>query len=159
MGMAITANLLEAFLKCRTKCFLRARGEVETDNTHANWVRSKNEAFRCEGIRRLVGGAATDNGATAKESTDSGRLGHLDLVPDYTAKSENLQSCCHAVERIPSAGQGRTAQFVPIRFVFSDKVTRHDKLLLAFDALILSKMLGRKVTFGRIVHGDDYTSR
>src|SRR5260370_7283371 len=142
MGMAITANLLEAFLKCRTKCFLRARGEVETDNTHANWVRSKNEAFRCEGIRRLVGGAATDNGATAKESTDSGRLGHLDLVPDYTAKSENLQSCCHAVERIPSAGQAPTAQVVPILFLFTATPPPHDKLFLPFHALTLSNMLG-----------------
>jgi predicted RecB family nuclease len=49
-------------------------------------------------------------------------------------------------------------QFAPIHFVFSNKLTRHDKLLLAFDALVISKALGREVTPGRIVHGDDHVT-
>ena len=36
--MDITANLLDAFVKCPTKCYLRARGEVETGNAYADWV-------------------------------------------------------------------------------------------------------------------------
>jgi len=86
----------------------------------------------------------------------SGRLNALAL--DFVARSENLQCSCHAVERIPSAGRGRAAQFVPIRFVFSNKLSRHDKLLLAFDALVISKVLGREVTLGRIVYGDDHVA-
>jgi len=74
---------------------------------------------------------------------------------DFVAESENLRCSCDAVERIPSAGRGRVAEYIPIRFVFRNKLTRHDKLLLAFDAFALSKALGRKVTVGRIVHGDD----
>jgi hypothetical protein len=46
-------------------------------------------------------------------------------------------------------------QFVPIHFVFTNKLTRHDKLLLAFDALGLAKALGREVNLGRIIHGDE----
>ena len=59
------------------------------------------------------------------------------------------------MERIPSAGRGRAAQFVPIRFAFSNKLTRPDKLLLAFDALVISRVLGREVTLARIIYGDD----
>jgi predicted RecB family nuclease len=62
------------------------------------------------------------------------------------------------VERIPASGRSHPAQFIPIRFVFSNKLTRDDKLLLAFDALVISKMLGREVTLGRIVHGDDHVT-
>lgn len=156
--MAITtATLLEAFLKCPTKCFLRAIGEVETGNAYAEWVRTRSDAFRGEGIRRLVADVAPDHYATGIERIE-GRLGHLNLVIDFLAQSENLQSSCHAVERIPSAGRGQAAQFVPIRFVFSNKFTRHDKLLLAFDALVISKVLGREVTLGRIVYGDDHVT-
>ena len=36
-----------------------------------------------------------------------------------------------------------------------NKLTRSDKLLLAFDALVLSEMLGRKVSLGKIIHGDN----
>ena len=60
------------------------------------------------------------------------------------------------VARAPSAGRGKAAKFIPIRFVWANKVGRHDKLLLAFDALALSKMLGRDVPAGKIIHGDDH---
>src|ERR1700680_4447725 len=92
---------------------------------------------------------------TGTAASESGALAQWQLALDFVARSENFAVSCHAVERIPSAGRGRAAQFVPIRFVFSNKLTRHDKLLLAFDALVISKVLGREVTLGRIVYGDD----
>src|ERR1700680_3889484 len=93
---------------------------------------------------------------TGTAASESGRSAQWRLALDFVAQSENLRCSCHAVERIPSAGRGRAAQFVPIRFVFSNKLNRHDKLLLAFDALVISKVLGREVTLGRIVYGDDH---
>ena len=154
--MAVTTDLVEAFLKCPTKCFLRARAEVETGNAYADWVRTESDVFRSEGIKRLVAGVAADKCATGTAATESGRSAQWQLALDFVARSENLRCSCHAVERIPSAGRGRAAQFVPIRFVFSNKLNRHDKLLLAFDALVISKVLGREVTLGRIVYGDDH---
>jgi predicted RecB family nuclease len=157
--MAITTDLVAAFLKCPTKCFLWACAEVDTGNAYADWVRTESELFRSEGIKRLVAGVAPDKCATGTAATVSGRSAQWQLALDSTARSENLRSSCHAVERIPSAGRGRAAQFVPIRFVFSNKLTRHDKLLLAFDALVISEVLGGEVTLGRIVHGDDYITQ
>jgi hypothetical protein len=61
----------------------------------------------------------------------------------------------HAVERIPSEGRGQSPKFVPIPYYFSNKLTRDHKLLLTFDALVLSEMLDRKVGIPKIIHGDD----
>ena len=47
---------------------------------------------------------------------------------------------------------------IPIRLVFTNKPTRDDKLLLAFDALVMSKVLNREVALRRIVYGDDYVT-
>jgi predicted RecB family nuclease len=69
-----------------------------------------------------------------------------------------LESRLHAVERVPSEGRGKPAQFVPIRFVFRNKLTKDDRLLLAFDALVLSQVLGREVSLGKIIHGDDHAT-
>jgi hypothetical protein len=68
---------------------------------------------------------------------------HLGI--DFAVQSQNLQCSCHGVAQIPSAGRGRTAQFFPIRFVFRNKLHRDDKLLLAFDARVLSEVLRRGV--------------
>jgi hypothetical protein len=62
------------------------------------------------------------------------------------------------VEQIPSAGRGRTAQFVPIRFVSRNKLHLGDKLLLAFDARVLSEALSREAGLGKIVYGENYAT-
>jgi predicted RecB family nuclease len=62
------------------------------------------------------------------------------------------------VEQIPSPGRGRTVQFVPIRFVFRNKLNGDDKLLLAFDARVLSEVLSREVGLGKIVYGENYAT-
>ena len=67
-----------------------------------------------------------------------------------------LKSELHAVERVPAETQAKPVQFIPIRFLFTNKVGKEDKLLLAFDAFVLSEMLEREVCLGKIIHGDDH---
>ena len=69
-----------------------------------------------------------------------------------------MESHIDTVERIPSEGRGKAAQFIPIRFIFRNKLTKDDKLLLAFGAFVLSEMLGRDVRLGKIIHGDDHAT-
>ena len=55
-------------------------------------------------------------------------------------------------------GRGKPPQFIPIRFLFTNKLSKDDKLLLALDAFALSKSLGREVSAGRIIYGDDHAT-
>jgi predicted RecB family nuclease len=71
----------------------------------------------------------------------------------------NVESRLHAVERIPEKGPGNPAQFLPIRLVFTNKLGKNSKLLLALDALVLSETLGRKISLGKIIHGDHHSMR
>jgi predicted RecB family nuclease len=156
--MIITNDLVETFLKCPTKCFLRSRGEAGTGNAYAAWVRTKNDVFRIEGTKRLVAGVAPDKCAIGTQATEGSlKPAQWHLGIEFTVQSQNLQCFGHAVEQIPSAGRGRTAQFVPIRFVFRNKLNRDDKLLLAFDARVLSEEPSREVGLGKIVYGENYS--
>src|SRR5204862_482998 len=76
----------------------------------------------------------------------------------YRSMHNAHQHSCKYDERVPSEGRGKAAQFLPIRFVFRNKLTTDDKLLLAFDAFVLSKTLGREVSLAKIIHGDDYVT-
>ena len=55
-------------------------------------------------------------------------------------------------------GRGKSAQFIPIRFVFTNKLGKDEKLLLAFDAFVLSEILGREISLGKIIHGDNQST-
>src|ERR1035438_9460786 len=180
--MKIMPSLLEAFMKCPIKCWLRAKSETPSGNTYAEWVQSQDESFRATETERLLAGTppgesarapAAENLKTAKwqfavDIPVCIELGSSRGDKAQTSPPENSQSpltsaatfetCLHAVERIPSAGRGQPAQFLPIRFIYRNKLTKDDKLLLAFDAFVLSEMLGRTVSLGRIIHGDDHAT-
>ena len=48
--------------------------------------------------------------------------------------------------------------FCPVRFVPNAKLTRLDKLAVAFDALALSRLTGGPPLIAKILHGPDYTT-
>ena len=52
--MKITPDLFEAFLKCATKCWLRATGEAASGNTYAEWLKEQNETYRVAETNRLL---------------------------------------------------------------------------------------------------------
>jgi predicted RecB family nuclease len=158
MVMKITPHLFEAFLKCATKCWLRSKGEPSTGNEYADWFRSQNESYRTEGIKRLVASFSPIECVTNPANAENPKMAKWRLAVDFAAKSQNLESTIHAVDRVPSEGRGKAATFIPIRFIFTNKLTRDDKLLLAFDDLVLSELLGRGSGVGKIIHGDNHAT-
>jgi predicted RecB family nuclease len=153
--MTITSQLFEAYLKCPTKCWLRNAGENATGNAYAAWVQAKIDACRVEGINRLVAEVPDAERVTASP-TKSLKTATWRMAADLPVRAPNIGTRIPIVERAPSAGRGKAAQFIPIRFAWANKVGRDDKLLLAFDALALSEMLGRDVPAGKIIYSDDH---
>lgn len=159
--MKITPNLFHAYLKCPTKCWLLAAGEASTDNPYAEWVKSQTDSYRTTATERMVGASPTD-ALVRSPGAENLKAAQWRLATSLTAQAQidsaSLESELHAVERIPSAGRGKAAQFVPIRFIFRNKLTTDDKLVLAFDAFVLFEMLGREISLGKIIHGDDHAT-
>ena len=153
--MKITPHLFEAFLKCPAKCWLRAANETPAGNAYAQWSAERSDAFRTEGIKRLVAEARDDECAVAP-AAENLKLAAWRLAVEVHAQAANIETRIAAIERESSAGRGKPAQFIPIRFAWPIKLGRHEKLLLAFDALALSVTLGREVAAGKIIHGDDH---
>lgn len=155
--MKITSLLFEAHIKCPTKCWLRFTGEPVTGNPYAQWVRSHNESYRDAAIKRLQSERPRDDCAFAPTpenlKTSQWRLGF-----DFFATSQNLEARLQAIERVPVEARSKSARFIPIRFVLTNKLGKDEKLLLAFDALVLSEAFGCEVNVGKIIHGDNYAT-
>jgi predicted RecB family nuclease len=159
--MKITTEVFEAYLKCPTKCWLRATGEPSTGNTYAEWVKAQDGSYRAINTEQLVNGSPM---VAALRSPDPETLkaAQWRLASSLSVQAQMdsivVESELHILERVPSEGRGKAAQFIPIRFIFRNKLTPADKLLLAFDAFMLSEVLGREVTLGKIIHGDDHAT-
>ena len=156
--MNITSKLFEAYLKCPTKCFLRSRGEAGAGNEYADWVPAQTEFYRYDRIKDLKYIAARDGRITTAALTEDPRVTEREYAFDLVARAANLESHIHFIERIPPKDPDKPAQFVPTRFIYTNKINKDDKLLLGFDALVLFEILGREVLFSKIIHGDDHTT-
>ncbi len=156
--MKITLDLFEAHLKCPTKCWLRAAGESSADNTYAAWVKEQNDAYRTTEIVRLTEQFANNEVAHAP-AMENITAAKWRLASSVTARAQMnswvLESELHAMERVPADDQGKPADFIPIRFFFTNKLGNKDKMMLGFDVFVLSEALGREISVGKIIHGDD----
>jgi predicted RecB family nuclease len=150
---SVTSRLFEAYLACPTKCYLQSTGEVGATNDFANWNETRSETYLCEGVQRLT---TYNNSELAPELPAPGHWNNVrwHFALNLIARAENMEASLQIVERIPPKGTNKTSQFVPIRFVPANKLSRSDKLMAGFDASVLSKASGVKVDLAKIVHGD-----
>src|ERR1700722_13492371 len=132
----ITSHLLEAYLKCPTKCWLRSAGEQIIDSMFAQCAQAQNESYGTAEIRRLLS-RTQQSECMISPSRDNLKAGKWRLATGVLAQTPRLESCLHAVECLPPERRGKPAHFIAIRFVSTNKLNKEAKLMLAFDALAL----------------------
>ena len=85
LAMTITPHLFEAYLKCPTKCFLRAHAEAAAGNAYAEWARNQNESYRSAGAPRLIDSVPPAERAVAKPDPPNLKASKWRLVTDFPA--------------------------------------------------------------------------
>ena len=155
--MKITPGLFEAYLKCPTKCWLRATGERSAGNSYSEWVNAQNDSYRLTGTPRLVAAFRNDEVLLSRD-IENFKVAKWRLAFNFVARAQMdccaLESEIHALRCMPVDGRQELSEFIPIRFVFTNKLSEDDKLLLAFDAFALSRSLELEIPLGKIIHGD-----
>jgi predicted RecB family nuclease len=99
---------------------------------------------------------AEDEVITGTIDSEETRSPRWRLSIQALARTHNLESVIHAGERLTSERRDKSESLIPIRFINTNKVHKHDKLSLAFDALALSQMLGREIGVGNIICGNNH---
>jgi hypothetical protein len=104
--MIISAPIFEAYLKCPTKCwflFLDKKGDA---NIYSDFLRKRNNAYRAAGIDRLMVKIQPSDYVVTPSLPVNIKTAIWLLAIDFMATKEIFESRLHAVERVPSDGQG-----------------------------------------------------
>ena len=156
--MIISSHIFEAYLNCPSKCWLVFLGEKGEGDVFLDFIQTKDISYRTVGLERLMArGRGREHEGFPSEPLNIG-TGSWVFARNIVAKKDNLESHLHAVERLSSEGPNKPVQLFPIRFIFANKLSKKDKLLLAFDAFVLSRMIGQEITHGKIIHGNKYAA-
>ncbi len=81
------------------------------------------------------------------------------IIVDAAATAGSVRSRIQLLERAEHGGGTGILSYIPVMFVRDDKITRQDKLLIAFQAHVLASVLGASPVEARIVHGEEYKAR
>ncbi len=153
--MLITDGLFNAFLKCKTKAHLMARGVESVRSPHpiSNWQRDLAESFKKRSLDHLLSADCTGGCIVGSPPPEDLRNAKHHFVVEPLVRARDLESHIHVLERAPLPSQRRYNPYVPIRFIPSEKITKHHKLALAFDAFVLWQATAQMPLSGKIIHG------
>jgi hypothetical protein len=143
----ITSALLEAYLACPMKSYLRFTGLKCSENEYSAWYGEKNDTYRRIGPERL---ASVFSHALAEGQIDPRHLkeAHWQLAIDQVFKTGDLSANIHAVRRPPA--ETEVSEVTPIRLICSNRPSRAERVTAAFDALVLSKVARQTIPFATI---------
>jgi hypothetical protein len=114
--MKITPDVFEAYLKCPTKCWLRATDEPSAGATYPEWVKAQNHSYRVSETRRLVA-ESPDDEVVISPDIKNFKAAKWRLASNLAVQAQMdscaLESELHALERVPAEGPGQASPVHP----------------------------------------------
>jgi predicted RecB family nuclease len=155
ISMLITSDIFEAYLASPCKCWFRFQGEETLGNTYSIWVEKQNHLYRKKALNRILDDIADNDFTSSPAQPLNIKMANWRLATDFVARKYNLEAYIPAIERLSS--EGKPVQLIPMRFTFNNKLTKKDKLTLAFDSLVLSEAFRCEIVQGKIFYDDGFS--
>jgi predicted RecB family nuclease len=149
---AITSESFARFLRCELEAHLHLEGTSGADREFTDWQERCREHYKQAALAVLRSRYQNHETQVGIPPTGDLKRKRWPLIIDGIAESPELRARLDAVELARSPLNGTASSYRPIRFVSSEKVVRSDRLLLAFDALALSRITGVVPPAGRIIY-------
>jgi predicted RecB family nuclease len=151
----VTDAAFEAFLHCDTKAYL-LRESIDSQSEFGVWEEGLSQQFKervSEWLRSSFGGDEVYVGTPSPRMLEQGS--HR-IVLRPLIKSSDLRAEPDALWRMPPVSGATSFRYSPVRFVRNEKVSRFDKLMLAFDALALNRFSSNPAGSGKLIYGSQY---
>ena len=130
----VTDVAFEAFLHCETKAYL-LHESTDSQSKFGVWEQGLSQQFKQRVSEWLISRFADDAVYVGTPSQRMLKQGSHRIVLRPLIKSSDLCTEPDALWRMPLVSGVTGFRYSPVRFVRNEKVSRLDKLMLAFDAL------------------------
>jgi hypothetical protein len=154
--MPITEEIVAAFLKCETKAHLQYSGILGAQSEFSQRAQNQREEYR-ESCRELLCSALHTPSFVGTPDLQSLKDRRYHLVLDYVVAQSEIDVRLDALVLNRVKRARLDCPYIPVRFVPCEKLSTDDKLMLAFNAVALSKVYGKTPRAGRIIHGRNHT--
>jgi len=149
--MVITKELFAAYLNCQTKAYLKNMAESCQQTKFGTWRSNFETSLRRQGVDFLQEQTRPKivENPTESELSNKGSA----LYVNCSIEAGEMRSSIDAVEKVEL--RGVKTQWLPYRCRLDKRAERHEKLLLAYDALCLQTLTGVPIRLGKLVDGSN----
>ena len=152
--MMITDLLFEAFLACKTK----ARLHIEDSSPDCQqdricvWQHDLFNEYQQEFIRTLLPEGAGKQ-LIDQLTIDSPQIRQSHWIAGAELKSDELSSSPPLIENLAWNSKATGGCLIPVRIFPNESIHPNQKMLLAYDALVIGKLAGQIPAMGKLVYG------
>jgi len=157
MKSPISDGLFLDYLQCKHKAYLKQTGKIGVKHDWEKYQESRDEKYRQRARAYFEQNHQMVPNPPANMAFVEIRKQKLSAATDISINNDNYNLTLDAIE-IPSQSSSRSPIYDPVIFSPHTKITKQDKLLLAFHAIALSCEQKAESSSGTIIHGDRYSS-
>jgi predicted RecB family nuclease len=155
MAMKITRDVIESYVHCRYKSYLKLAGEQGSLSDYEQLMRESRERTRLAGSNKLLVRYKEGEVLRGCIMTPTVLKGGASLLLDATVEDEEFGLRFDALWR--AAGSSRLGNFhyVPVLFHEAEMPARKPRALLELLGLVLGTVQGWQPGWGVLIHGRD----
>jgi predicted RecB family nuclease len=152
----ISNDTFVSFLHCNRKAFLRAAGIPGQPADIETVLLDFGRVYRRQALKAFLAPYREQDVLHDPPRLEVALTNSPQVIVNATAWADGLSSLIQAAEQMKGMDQCETPVYAPVLFVLNESVSHADKMLLAFNALVLSSVQGVLPAIGKIVHGSNH---
>ena len=153
--MKITNEILEGYLNCKTKGYLKLMGERGTQSDYEAMITAAGQESREAALTTLVSRFGQSDPCRDVPATTDTLKKRAPLLADVTLEDEDVSLRLDALKRADGTSKLGEHHYLPVLHNQENKVGRLRKLLLAVFGLVLARMQGVQPAVGLVARGPD----
>jgi hypothetical protein len=155
MATKITRNIIESYLNCKYKGYLKLGGENGTSSDYEVMTTAARKTSRETALARLV--ASFDEGDVRRGTTVTAAIlkQMAPLLVDVDLEDNALLLRYDALKRVDGVSKLGDHHYIPILHNHENSLGRRQKLLLAIFGLALARVQGLRPASGMVVRGPE----
>jgi predicted RecB family nuclease len=155
MATKITRPVIESYLNCKYKGYLKLTGQGGTISDYEAMTAAARRASREQAIAELVARFSEDDACRRSDISAATLKQGVPLLADAVLQNDTVSLMFDALKRAEGASGVGDYHYVPVLHNNAEKVGRQQKILLAVFGLALASVQGLRPPTGLVVRGSE----
>jgi len=153
MATKITREVIESYLNCRYKGYLKLAGEYDNPSDYEQLMRECRERVRLAGTNKLLVRYKENEVLRGCIVTPAVLKRGVPLLLDATVEDEEFSLRFDALQRAAGASRLGGFHYVPVLFHEAERPARKPRALLELLGLVLGTIQGWQPSWAVLIHG------